>query len=268
MGALVRYHGGKVRMADKIVGLFPSHDRYVEPFGGGGAVLLAKPRSRLEVYNDLDGDMVTLFRVLRDQPDKLADAIALTPFAREEHETAYIETDDEVERARRVLVRSHFGHGSSGIHRATGFRAAGMRSGTLPVHGWMTLPETIRVAAERMRGVVIERRPAIQIVQAHDGPSTVHYIDPPYLPETRDKGRDYRHEMTQQDHVELLEAIRKLRGAVVLSGYASELYNEALHDWRRIEITTRADRAAERTEILWCNFEDTAPLFANFSESS
>ncbi|MBL3572012.1 hypothetical protein BV509_17670 [Rhodovulum sulfidophilum] len=262
MGALVRYHGGKVRIAEKIIGLFPAHDCYVEPFGGGAAVLLAKPRARLEVYNDLDGDMVALFRVLRDRPDALAACVALTPFAREEHEVAYSETHGDLERARRVLIRSHFGHGSSGIHRATGFRAAGMRAGTLPVHGWAALPDTIREAAERMRGVVIEHRPAVQVTQAHDGPKTVHYVDPPYLPETRDKGRDYRHEMTRQDHIVLLDTLRGLRGSVVLSGYASPLYDEALHDWRRVEIQTHADRAAERTEVLWCNFRDTVPLFS------
>lgn len=261
MTALVRYHGGKVRMAKKIIGLFPSHDCYVEPFGGGAAVLLAKPRSRLEVYNDLDGDMVTLFRVLRDQPDDLASAIALTPFAREEHQESYEETDDDLERARRVLIRSHFGHGSSGIHRATGFRAAGLRAGALPVHGWAGLPKTIAETAERMRGVVIENRPAVQVMQAHDGPGTLHYIDPPYLPETRDRGRDYRHEMTVADHEELLTSLRSLRGAVILSGYASPLYDAALHDWWRIEVKARADRAGERTEVLWCNLPDQSPLF-------
>lgn len=260
MVALVRYHGGKVRLAERIVGLFPPHETYVEPFGGGAAVLLAKPRAKLEVYNDLDEDMLALFRVLRERPDDLAGAIALTPFAREEHQKAYEETTDDLERARRVLIRSHFGHGSSGIHRATGFRAAGLRAGSLPVHGWMTMPETIRVAAERMRGVVIERRPAVQVMQAHDGAKTVHYVDPPYLPETRDKGRDYRHEMTVSDHEEMLRVVRDMRGSVVLSGYASALYDEALHDWRRIEIKTRADRAAERTEVLWCNFEDAVGL--------
>lgn len=245
MGALVRYHGGKVRMANKIVDLFPEHNCYVEAFGGGAAVLLAKPRARLEVYNDLDGDMVTLFKVLRDRPRDLAQAIALTPFSRTEHEESYVETADDLERARRVLIRSHFGHGSSGIHRATGFRSAGLRAGTLPVHGWMTLPETVRVAAERMRGVVIEQRPAAQVMQTHDGAQTVHYVDPPYLPETRDKGRDYRHEMTRDEHEEMLCALLDLRGAVVLSGYASPLYDDALKGWRRIEIASRADRAAQ-----------------------
>lgn len=262
MGALVRYHGGKVRMADRIVSLFPAHDCYVEPFGGGAAVLLAKERARLEVYNDLDGDMVALFRVLRDQPERLAEVIALTPWAREEHELAYQPAGDDVERARRVLIRSHFGHGSSGIHRSTGFRGAGLRARTLPVHTWTTMPETIRMAAERMRGVVIERRPAVQVMQAHDGPQTVHYVDPPYLPETRDAGRDYRHEMTRADHEALLEALRRMRGSVVLSGYGSALYDEALAGWRRIEIRAMADRAAERTEVIWCNFDDPLPLFS------
>lgn len=262
MGALIRYHGGKVRLADRLISLFPGHDCYIEPFGGGAAVLLAKPRVRLEVYNDLDGDMVALFRALRDQPEALAAAIVLTPFAREEHQISYLTAADDLERARRVLVRSHFGHGSSGIHRSTGFRSAGMRAGTLPVHGWMALPDTIRDAAERMRGVVIEQRPAVQVILAHDGPATLHYVDPPYLPETRDRGRDYRHEMSRNDHAVLLDCLRSLQGAVVLSGYGSALYDDALRDWRRVEVKVMADRAARRTEVIWCNFADAAPLFA------
>ncbi|MBA4204621.1 MAG: DNA methyltransferase [Polymorphum sp.] len=260
MTALVRYHGGKVRLASRIVSLFPQHGAYVEPYGGGAAVLLAKPRSKLEIYNDLDGDMVTLFRVLRHQPEALASAISLTPFARAEHELAYQPADSDLERARRVLVRSHFGFGSSGIHRSTGFRAAGMRAGTLPVHGWMALPDTIRIAAERMRGVVIEQRPAVRVMQANDSSQTLHYVDPPYMPETRDKGRDYAHEMTREDHDELLHALLSLRGTVVISGYASSLYDNALRGWRRIEIRAYADRGSPRTEIIWCNFEDALPL--------
>lgn len=225
-------------------------------------MLLAKPRSRLEVYNDLDGDMVNLFRVLRDQPDDLVRQIALTPFAREEHQISYEPTDNPVERARRVLVRSHFGHGSSGIHRSTGFRAAGIRAGTLPVHIWARMHEPIAEAAERMMGVVIERRPALQIIATYDAQDTVMYVDPPYLPETRDKGRDYRHEMTRADHTDLLDCLTAAKGKIVLSGYDAPLYNKALKHWRRIEISTWADRAAKRVEVLWCNFDDMMPLFA------
>ncbi len=266
MVALVRYHGGKVRMAKRIVSLFPPHDTYVEPYGGGAAVLLAKPRSRLEIYNDLDGDMVTLFRVLRDKPDELMEAIALTPFARAEHELSYIEAETDVERARRVLVRSHFGFGSSGIHRSTGFRAAGLRAGSLPVHGWTTMPDTVRATAERVRGVVIEQRPAVQVMRDHDSQDTVFYVDPPYLPETRDRGADYRHEMTRQDHADLLTVLRELRGRVIVSGYASPMYDEALRDWHRLEVAALADRALPRTEVIWCSFADHLPLFAQREE--
>lgn len=253
MVAIVRYHGGKVRMAKRIIKLFPDHDTYVEPFGGGAAVLLAKPRCKLEVYNDLDEDMVTLFRVIREQPNALTEAILATPFARSEHVLSYEDADDDLERARRVLIRSHFGFGSSGIHRKTGFRAAGLRAGTLPVHTWARLPEVVVETAIRMKGVVIEQRPAIQVMVAHDTPRTVHYVDPPYLPETRDKGRDYRHEMSIDDHRALLVSLCGLQGTVVLSGYASGLYEEALSGWCRIEVPAWADQAKKRTEVIWIN---------------
>ncbi|MCU0909774.1 MAG: DNA adenine methylase [Rhodobacteraceae bacterium] len=262
MPAILRYHGGKVRLAYRIVAAMPLHETYVEPYGGGAAVLLAKSRARLEVYNDLDGDMVNLFRVIRDAPDELAAAIAATPFARAEHELSYRDCTDDLERARRVLIRSHFGHGSSGIHRKTGFRAAGLRAGVLPVHTWASLPAAVRETAERMRGVVIERRPAVDVMRAHDSAGALHYVDPPYLPETRDRGRDYAHEMTRADHIAMLDAILRLRGSVILSGYASPLYDEALAGWNRVEIASRADRAAERTEVLWMRLREAGALFS------
>lgn len=251
MGALLRYHGGKARMAPRIVAMMPGHETYVEPFGGGAAVLLAKPRARLEVYNDLDTSMVTFFRVLRDRPQDLERAVALTPFARAEHVAAYEPTDDPLEIARRVAVRSHFGFGSNGIHRATGFRAAGLRASTLPVHIWARHASTIAACAERMAGVVIEQRPAVQVMQAHDAVTTVHYVDPPYLASTRGTGTDYAHEMTDADHIGLLQCVTDLRGSVILSGYASDLYDDALSDWDRVEVETHADGARPRTEVIW-----------------
>lgn len=263
MGAIVRYHGGKVRLAPHLVSLMPRLDGYVEPFGGGAAVLLARVRSRLEVYNDLAGEMVALFRVIRDRPDDLAAAVAATPFARAEFDRAQdLSGCDDLELARRVLVRSHFGHGSNGIYRRTGFRGAGMRARTLPVHQWSGLPDVVRETAERLRGVVIESRPAVDVLAAYDGPDVVHYVDPPYMPETRDAGSDYKHEMTAADHADLLGVLKELRGAVVLSGYAHPLYDDSLRDWRRVEIRTRADRALERVEVVWLNFEDRVGLFA------
>jgi DNA adenine methylase len=252
-------------LARKIVGLFPAHETYVEPFGGGAAVLRAKPRSRLEVYNDLDGEIVSFFRVLRERPLDLAKAVTATPFARAEHVEAYEASEDALERARRLLVRSHFGHGTKGLHARTGFRAAGIRAGTLPVHLWADLPAEILAAAERMRGVVIEQRPALQVMEAHDREGTLHYVDPPYLHETRGRHR-YAVEMSAKDHERLLEGLLHLRGHVVVSGYGSVLYDDALRDWRRIELRTHADRALPRIEVIWANFENAGPLFAGGAE--
>ena len=250
-------------MAPALISLMPDCECYVEPFGGGAGVLLARDRVRLEVYNDLAGEMVTLFRVLRDRAPELEAVIAATPFARSEHQVAQdLDHEDELEVARRVLVRSHFGHGSNGIYKCTGFRAAGMRAGTLPVHLWARLPDVIRETAERMRGVVIECRPAEQVMLAHDGPTTLHYVDPPYVQSTRCRGRDYKFELSDQDHVDLIATLQSLQGKVVLSGYAHPIYDERLADWRRVEVSAKADRALDRTEVIWMNFEDQAPLFA------
>lgn len=267
MGSFVRYHGGKVRIADRIVGLFPSHETYVEPFGGGAAVLLAKPRVKLEVYNDLDEDMVVLFQVVRERSGELARLIAMTHWSRAEHELSYLSTVDPLERARRVLVRSHFGMNGAGIFKKTGFRSAGWRQNKLPVHCWTDLPDVIIETCSRMMSVVIERRPAVDVMRQNDRQSTLHYVDPPYLPETRDRGTDYRHEMTRADHEALLCAVRGLNGKIVLSGYASPLYDAALHDWRRIEISAVADGGKKRVEVLWCNFADAVGLFGSAGRS-
>ncbi len=242
-------------MAPWIIDLMPAHSAYVEPFGGGASVLLRKGRSQLEVYNDIDSELTNLFSVLRTRPTELAEAIALTPFARVEFQTAYEACEDPLERARRTLIRSHMGHGSNGIHKSTGFRAAGLRAGTLPVHNWADMPFVIQATAERFKGVVIENRPAIDVMQANDGSETVHYVDPPYPMETRGTGTDYTHELGDQDHVDLLNALMELRGKVILSGYACDLYDNALQGWTRIEKQVRADKALARTEVIWMNFE-------------
>ncbi|MEM7523539.1 MAG: DNA adenine methylase [Pseudomonadota bacterium] len=257
---IVRYHGGKWRLAPALIDIMPSHVTYTEVFGGGASVLLRKPRSKLEVYNDLDGEMVNLFAVLRDTPEDLVEAVALTPFARTEFLDAYERVEDRVERARRTLIRSHMGRGGNGIYQKTGFRAAGHRAGSLPARLWGDMPEVISATAERMKGVVIEHRPAARVLEDHDGPETLHYIDPPYVLETRDQGRDYRHEMTDEDHVALLDQVQRLSGDVILSGYAHPLYDAALSGWRRIEKAALADGAAPRVEVVWMNFDDVLPI--------
>lgn len=251
----LRWHGGKWLLAPWIIQNLPPHRVYVEPFGGAASVLIRKPRSYAEVYNDLDGEVVNLFRVMRDPSaaPRLVTAVSLTPFARDEQAAAYEMSDDPVERARRLIVRSFMGFGSNGVHRATGFRANSNRSGTTPSRDWANYPDGLRAIVERFSGVVIENRDACKVMAAHDCTEALHYVDPPYLAETRDRGADYAHEMSDAEHAELLDFLRGLKGKVVLSGYPNALYDKTLAGWHRIERAALADGARARTEVLWLN---------------
>jgi DNA adenine methylase len=260
---VLRWHGGKWKLAPWIIAQFPPHRIYVEPYGGAASVLLRKRRSYAEVYNDLDEGVVNLFRVLRDpgQAARLIELLRLTPFARAEFEGAYAVTDDPVETARRLVIRSFMGHGGAAPHNKSGFRANSNKSGTTPAHDWVNYTEALPILIDRLRGVIVENRGAVEVMQQHDGPTTLHYVDPPYLPETRSiKSRRsggsfhvYAHEMTEGDHAALLEFLPTLQGAVVLSGYPSEIYDAALPGWARLERQALADGARARTEVLWIN---------------
>lgn len=262
---VLRWHGGKWLLAPWIISHFPPHRIYVEPFGGAASVLLRKPRSYAEIYNDLDDWVVNLFRVLRDPMSaaRLLTAIRLTPFARQEFESARTLSteDDPIEKARLLIVRSFMGFGSNAHNgRSTGFRANCNRSGTTPARDWANYPEALMAIIDRLSGVVIESRDAKEVMAAHDSAVTLHYVDPPYMPETRAQGnkydlkcRAYRHEMTEADHATLLAFLKSLRGMVVLSGYPTDMYDRALSDWRRIERQSFADGARPRTEVLWIN---------------
>lgn len=299
---ILRYHGGKWLLAPWLIEQFPSHRLYVEPFGGAASVLLRKPRCYAEVYNDLDDEVVSLFRVVRDRGEELRRVLQLTPFARREYEAAWTPTDEPVEQARRTVIRAFMGFGSAAVTMkrrngkkggkpGTGFRANSNRSGTTPAHDWHhyagtgfrtytgesdgrrnrhTLPagdwdtyaDCLSPIIERLRGVVIENKPAADVIAAHDGDKTFHYVDPPYLATTRDAGVDYRHEMTEQEHRDLAGLLKGLRGKVLISGYASELYEDLYAGWVRKERKHLADGAQERTEVIWMNYEpNDAPLF-------
>lgn len=254
---VLRWHGGKWLLAPWIIANMPEHGVYVDPFGGAGSVLMRKPRCYAEVWNDLDQSVVGLFRVLRsDRAGELIDALKLTPFARGEFEKAYESCDDAVEAARRLIIRSFMGFGSNGHNRSTGFRANSKRSGSTPAHDWVNYPDALQKIISRLSGCIIENRDAKSVMAAHDGPGTLHYVDPPYLFATRTDGAsDYAHEMTDSDHAELLAFLKTLQGKVMLSGYVNRLYDTVLRGWTRIERSAFADGAAKRTEVLWMNFE-------------
>lgn len=260
---VLRYHGGKWMLAPWIIEHFPAHRVYTEPFGGAASVLMRKPRAALvEVLNDADGEIVNVYRVLRDpaMAVRLAELLTLTPFARTEFAESYERADDPVEQARRTVVRSFQGFGSDSASGATtGFRANGNRQSAHPAKDWSNYPAAVRDFTERLRGVVIECRDAVEIVAQQDGPGALHYCDPPYPHSTRSLattrvGKGYRHEMTDGEHRALAEVLRAAVGMVVVSGYACDLYDDELYpDWHRRERTALADGASERTEVLWFN---------------
>ena len=260
---VLRWHGGKWLLAPWIIEHFPPHRVYVEPFACPSSVLLRKQKAYCEVYNDLDDDVVNLFRLLRQSDaDRLVDLIRLTPFAREEFVAAYEVCSDPLEQARRLIVRSFMGFGSGGASaNSTGFRSNSTRTGTTPAEDWGNYPEALEAVIRRMEGVIVENRPALDVMRQHDGPETLHYVDPPYLPETRSKASvgsstpkiTYRHELTVDDHVALLAALTDLSGMVILSGYPAPLYDDRLRGWQRVERAALADGARARTEVLWLN---------------
>lgn len=260
----LRYMGGKWRLAPWIIQHMPPHRTYVEPYGGAASVLLRKAPAFQEVYNDLDGEIVGLFRVLRDpvQAAELARLVDLTPFARDEFEASYIPSPDTVENARRTVVRSFMGFGSTAValRRKTGFRAISERNGKHPARDFAGMPDALLALSHRMRGVVIENRPALDVMARCDGPRTLIYADPPYVHETRSQKRikgtlehAYTHEMTTEAHGELLQWLARCRSMVMLSGYPTPLYDEALPGWRRVDVAALADGARKRTESLWIN---------------
>ncbi|HBQ1881582.1 TPA: DNA adenine methylase [Klebsiella pneumoniae] len=256
----IRYHGGKFRLAPWIIEQMPEHVCYVEPFGGAAGVLLRKPRSYSEVYNDLDGEVVNLFRVLRNPElnQRLQDACRLTPYSRDEFCHAQQPATDSVERASRMVVRACMGFGSAaGIGGNSGFRGDSKRKYATAAHLWERYPENLAALCQRLQGVIIENKDALSVMRAHDAQTTLHYIDPPYVPETRVQGnRYYAYEMTVEGHEQLLAVARTMTGMVMISGYDTEVYNDMLSGWAKTEKTSRisAGRGTKvRTECLWLN---------------
>lgn len=249
---ILHYPGSKWSMAEWIISHMPPHQTYLEPFFGSGAVFFNKPPSPLETINDIDGDVVNLFRVIRDRPDELARLVYWTPYSREEYYASYdMEGADELERARRFLVRCWMARGVRTIDQ-TGWRHIIDLSGPAVVRMWNELPEKIVMTASRLKDVQIEQQPALELIRRYKREDVLIYADPPYPLDTR-SGRMYRHEMTDADHAELLDVLDDHPGPVLLSGYANELYDTRLRHWHREERQVLAEAGRIRTEVLWIN---------------
>jgi len=255
----LRYHGSKWLLAPWITGYFPPHEVYVEAYGGGGAVLLRKPRSWLEVYNDLDHQVVNYFQMLRDRPDELIRAIHWTPYSLIEWERAQDDDPDPVESARRFYVKSFQGIAGPTAQWRTGWRRQkvvtkdnGQKKMTPAPRSFMGT-EHLFVIAERLRGVEIDCEPALKIIERYDSPQTLFYLDPPYPASTRTRWakRAYAHEMTDEQHQELARAIHEIQGMALISGYQCEMYDELYADWTRVEREARTNSHKTAIESLW-----------------
>ncbi|WAA10315.1 DNA adenine methylase [Fervidibacillus albus] len=250
---ILHYPGSKWSLADWIIRHMPEHQTYLEPFFGSGVVFFNKPRSPLETINDIDGDVVNLFKMIRDQSVELARMIEWTPYSREEYYKSFESEGTNVEKARRFLVRCWMARGAKTNVR-TGWRHVidFSKRPSSPAREWMTLPKRILSVAERLKGAQIENQMAIKLIKRYKRENVLIYADPPYVNGTR-TNRHYKFEMSSEDHIELLEALNAHPGPVLLSGYDNEIYNKMLENWKKDVFTVRAEAGTKRTEVLWIN---------------
>lgn len=261
MNTVLKYPGSKWSTAKWIISNFPQgYEKmtYLEPFFGSGAVFFNKNRSSIETINDLDSNVINLFKIIREQPQELSRLLEYTPWSREEYKTSYENTGESLEDARRFLIRMWQAIGSK-TSDITGWRN-NIQDLNGNVNQWSTkLPVRIVEAADRLRHtkdslVQVENQPAIKLIERHNKKNVFIYCDPPYVRSTR-HGRIYKCEMTDNEHVELLQVLNKHSGPVMISGYESDLYNDILKGWRKEELLAQCEGGRQRTEIIWMNYE-------------
>ncbi len=259
------WYGGKYSHLDWLLPLLPNCHHYCEPFGGSAAVLLNRSPSPVETYNDLDGEVVNFFRVLREEKEKLIEVIGLTPFSREEFSIA-CELDPDLsslERARRFFVRAR--QVRTGLAQtATIGRWANCkntsRSGMSGVISrWLGSIEELPYIAERLLRVQIENRPAHDVIKLYDSSNTLFYCDPPYLHTTRGDSKAYKYEMTDKEHTKLAELLNSVNGMVAISNYDNELMDKLYTPprWRKYYSNEKTIHSTKdkRQEVLWVNYD-------------
>lgn len=257
------WYGGKFNHLDWLLPLLPACHHYCEPFGGSAAVLLNRDPAPVETYNDIDGDVVNFFRVLRDHYEELARAIALTPFSREEFYLAIYGDEhniSDLERARRFFVRARQARTGLAQTATLGRWANCKQTSRAGMSGvvsrWLGSIEGLAEIAERLLRVQIENRPAIDVIQLYDDPDTLFYCDPPYVHASRGDNNAYSFEMDEQAHRELARVLRQCRGKVAISGYRCELMDELYRDWRRYDAPLKQCHSVKqiRQESVWMNY--------------
>ena len=262
MRAVFRYPGSKWSIAEWIISHFPDGYEnmvYLEPFLGSGAVFFNKRPGIVETINDLDGDVVNLFYVLRERPEDLKRVLELTPYSREEYDKSFENCEDPLEKARRFMVKTtqaigaKLGHGKCGWRNHKSMKIGGTAC------KWGGITETIDAAASRLRGtttnlVQIEHMDAFRLIERYNTPEALIYIDPPYVRSSRKSGALYRHEMTDEDQKRLLELIAKSRAKIIISGYDNELYKKALDSWKTDSTMSQTTSSKMACEKIWMNY--------------
>jgi len=259
------WYGGKFSHLDWLLPLLPPCHHYCEPFGGSAAVLLNRAPSPVETYNDLDGEVVNFFRVLRDEKDALIEAIGLTPFSREEFGLAckLEPTLSPLERARRFYVRARQVRTGLAQTASLGRWANCKETSRAGMSGvisrWLGAVEDLPAIAVRLLRVQIENRPAIDVIRLYDSPRTLFYCDPPYVHETRGDFKAYGYEMTDQQHRELSAVLNRVKGMVAVSNYQCELIDNLYPTprWMKTVSAPRTNHATKgrRVEVLWTNYD-------------
>lgn len=249
---ILHYPGSKWSMANWIISYMPAHQVYLEPFFGSGAVFFRKQPAVLETVNDIDSNIVNLFKVIRDHSEKLAENVQWTPLSREEYYNSFeANPKNEIERARVFLVRCGQAIGAKTSDR-TGWRSNINPMNQHKAKEWNKLPEKILMVADRLKNAQIEHQDANTLIERYNRPEVLIYADPPYVLSTRSK-RMYAHEFTDTDHAMLIGNLKKHSGPVLLSGYDSDLYNDLLGDWHKETFEAIAETGSKRTEVLWIN---------------
>lgn len=256
MKSILKYPGSKWGIASWIIDFFPEHHSYLEPFFGSGAVLFNKTRSNIETVNDLDDNVTNLFEWIKKDPERLAKEIYFTPYARQVYEESYRRVEkNSLYKAVNFYIRCQMGHGFRTTGERVGWkRDVQARERAYAAKDWSELPDQILQAAERLRGVQIENRPAVELIEKFNFRNVLIYCDPPYMLSTR-HGKQYRKELDNSGHEELLEVLRCHKGPALVSGYDNALYNELLKDWCRKEIDTYTQSNSKRREVVWMNYD-------------
>ena len=261
MNQVLKYPGAKIKLADWIISNIPPHSVYLEPFFGSGAVFFNKAKSEIETINDLNDDVYNYFKVLRDYPEELIEALSLTPYSRKEYIEAYLSdgNDNCIEKARKFAVRCFMGFGASNCYK-NGFRSSQCHKSPDVPKLWSKLPETLVLASKRLLQAQIENLDYKELLNRYNTRDVFIYLDPPYVPDMR-KNYIYKNEFKLQDHEELLGLIIKHPAKIMISGYDSPLYNDVLKNWRKASKKNQVESGLIREEVIWMNYEIEPTLF-------